>query len=224
MTIYKQLEDYCECVKDISHKDVDELVDVVSRASCWCNSPCETFLKSERREVVEIPKGDCCCNDNCNIIEYKPFYHPFDVNSFTFSMYKQTGITEEEIPTEIAYSDVDGCFKIQMPCNDSCGCESTYKLVATYDAGYELIPECLLPVFCEIIDLIQAKNTCDCDSCNCGEKNPNNEYDAGEYPVGDLITPGVKAELANLLTQQYIRQIGLISLCDNYEEMWAIIE
>ena len=217
MTIYEQLREYCECVEDISDKDINELVDIVSVASCWCNSPCETFLMSERKEVIELPISTSCCEEN--IFEYKPFYHPFDVNSFKFKVVKQSGLTEEEVETEIVYSDVDNLFKVKLLCD----CDSEYKLVATYDAGYENIPECLLPVFCEIIGLIKAKNTCNCGCETCGSENPNNAVDYGEYPQGDLITASVKAELTNILTKQYIKQIGLISLCENYNELWAVI-
>lgn len=218
MTIYEQLREYCECVEDISNKDIDELVDIVSMASCWCNSPCETFLMSSRKEIIELPQCENVCCDN--IYEFRPFYHPFDEKSFTFKVIKQKGLEEEEVETEIVYSETDEVFKVKLLCE----CGSTYKLIATYDAGYELIPECLLPVFCEIIDLIKSKNTCECEGCqSCGSENPNNQIDYGVYPQGDLITASVKAELTNILAKQYIKQIGLISLCDNYNEMWAVI-
>ena len=46
-----------------------ELITLISTYTCWAQSPCETFLLSERREVVDIPD----CIKDCDVFEFEPF-------------------------------------------------------------------------------------------------------------------------------------------------------
>ena len=82
MTVYEQLNEYCNCLtsgnKDeepsIDVRAVDELIHLISTYTCWAEKPCDTFLQGERKEVVDVP--DCICD--CDIFEFDPFYAPFD--------------------------------------------------------------------------------------------------------------------------------------------------
>ena len=185
MTVYEQLTEYCNCLvsgsedgfQSIDHRAVDELIHLISVYTCWATNPCETFLQGERKEVVDVP--DCICD--CDVFEFDPYFAPFDPDSFTFTLIEQRGI--EETLTEVTsyvYSEADEKFRMELPlpncdCYDPCGCKSRFKLMVTYVAGYEEIPECLLPLMCEALQWILEKNECDCEACqDCENKYANN--------------------------------------------------
>lgn len=227
MSIYDQLKDYCDCVDAFTEDDVNELVDVISMATCWMTKPCDTFLLSERREVVDLP--DCL---DCAFV-FEPFYKPFDPESFSFKVVTQHGLEDlvEEV-SDFMYSEVDENFRLDLPipkckckCKCGCGCDPKYKLVVTYNAGYDGIPDCLLPVFCDLIQIVHAKNTCDCDDC----QTCTIEYDANDptkhikYYKGDLITVNLETDLARLLVDQYKRQLAMMSLCVKQNELWGFV-
>lgn len=234
MSIYEQLQDFCgcECDNDTTEQNVNELVNLISNATCWTGEDvCSTFLMSSRKEVIDLPS----CPDKCFIFEYKPFYKPFDVCSFTLQLVEQDGINEtitELTDEDFAYSQTDKSFKIKLPyaedkcgckCKSLCSCDKTYKLVAMYDAGYEEIPECLLPVFCQMLDLINKKNECGCNNCNSCNDEPNteNKPNYGEYSEGDALTFAIVNEFGPMLTKQYRNELGLISLCEDAEEWYG---
>lgn len=225
MSIYQQLQDYCGCCHkddDNSEKNIDELVHIISNATCWAGDgvPCSTFLMGERQEIHELPT----CPDKCFVYEFKPFYYPFIADSMKFVIIKEEGIEQEIIDLtsdDFIYSDYEGVFKIKLPyghdCHcDICKCKKKYKLVAMYDAGYDEIPECLLPVFCEMLDLINKKNECGCNCQSCQNDKPNydNNTDYGQYTTGDMLTSAIINEIGPIMTKNYRDQIGLISLCE----------
>lgn len=219
-----QLRNYCDCV-EVNDKDVIELVNLISLATCWVKElpkpgeTCVTFLKGDRREVVDLPScADCP-------ITFEPFYRPFDVTTFKFYLVKQEGIEEEltEI-TDWKYHESDGLFHIDtgLPsckCGcDPCGCAPRYKLLVTYEAGYEELPECILPVFCDVLEVIRAKNDCKCcDDCEC-----DNGASEPEYTVGDVVSADLQTEIGKILVENYKAQLGMISLC-RYDSLWGFV-
>lgn len=228
MTIYEQLRS-CPCDNTkVKTEDIDELINLVSMATCWTQKPCETFLSSDREEIIDLPD----CKDDCGVFVFEPFYEPFVPTSFKFTLIEQKGIEEE--PTEITefrYSEIDNQFKLKLPLpdckcgRDPCGCPTDYKMKVEYVAGYELIPDCLLPLFCEALQYIVDKNKCDCSDC----QTCSNEYEDDRIKVvvpdaADL-TQRLKAYFMDILTKQYARQLGLISLCGkkSIEKLWAVV-
>lgn len=223
MTIYEQLSKYCECLHSVEDSDVDELISLISVYTCWAENPCDTFLSGERREVIDLP--DCICN--CDVFSFMPFYAPFDVETFAFTLIAQNGIEEVSTPiTDYSYSDIDGDFKLMLPlanckCKKPCGCPTKYKLLVTYVAGYEELPDCLLPLMCEALQYIKEKNKCDCDSCpTCDKKY---EDDGTEVVIANAakLTDRLHYWLSAMLTDQYKRQLSLISLCHRNGELWG---
>lgn len=220
MTVVEQLSTYCDCLS-VDEKSVNELINLISTYTCWTQNVCETFLQGERKEVVNLP--NCVCD--CDVYEFEPFYQPFDVGSFTFTLVEQNGITETL--TEIkdyAYSSVDGVFRMELPlpdcdCKPNCGCESKFKLLVTYVAGYELIPECLLPLFCEALQWIIDKNNCDCNDC---EPCDVNKQDIGVIDYTTLVGR-LQEHFLTVLTRQYFKQLSLISLCRRKTELWSVV-
>lgn len=221
MTILEQLTEYCDC-QDVKERDVNELISLISSYTCWAQNPCETFLKAERREVQLLPN---CMND-CDVFEYAPLYTPFDKDSFTFTLIEQNGVQETATPiTDYVYSEVDGNFRLELPlprceCKPKCGCESTFKLLITYIAGYENIPECLLPLFCDALIWIAEKNKCDCDECQPCDQT----YREQKQIDYTSITGRLQEHFLTILTTQYFRQLALISLCNKYKgQLWSVV-
>lgn len=231
MTVYEQLTEYCDCLTVIvddeeqstfTDKAVDELIALISTYTCWAQKPCETFLQSERKEVIDLKD----CLEECDIFEYEPFYAPFEVDSFTFTLIEQNGITETSTPiSTYIYSEADEKFRLGLPLptckcrKPKCGCESKYKLVVDYVAGYEEIPECLLPLFCEALLLIQEKNKCDCEECQECDRPITSR---GEFDYTKL-DDRMKEHLIEVLTSQYFRQLSLISLCRQRNTLWGVV-
>ena len=224
--IYEQLYNACDCNRDdFDEADVNELISLISMATCWTQRPCETFLMGLRQEIIDLPD----CKEDCGIISFEPFYHPFDDNSFTFKLIKIDGIEEEEIPiTDYSYGKATGVFRIDPPipsctCYDYiCGCRPEYKLVIEYFAGYEELPDCLLPLFCEAIKYIAEKNTCDCGECEICQTNMAIE-DLRMSEDGLTIRDRLNYYFVKILYEQYKKQLGLISLCDRAEELWGMV-
>ena len=231
MTVYEQLTEYCDCLyveadevyePTFTQKEVDELIHLISSYTCWAQKPCETFLQGARKEVVDLP--NCVCD--CDIFEFEPFYVPFDPDSFTFTLIEQNGI--EETLTDITtygYSEADEKFRLELPlpsckCSPQCGCKSNYKLMVRYTAGYDGIPECLLPIFCEALQYIIERHKCECEKC----QDCDNDYQVEKRIDYTSLTGMLQEHFINILTAQYFRQLSLISLCGkrNYH-LWGVV-
>lgn len=225
-TIKEQLEEYCDCL-EVKETDVNELINLISVYTCWTDEQsikmgrCDNFLTGERTEVIDIP--DCACE--CDVYEFEPRYQPFDPDSFTFTLIEQDGINETATEiTEFAYSMVDGVFRIKLPlpecgCKSPCGCEENYKLLVTYVAGYDQIPDCLLPVFCEALQWIKVKNTCDCNECEPCKLDPEV---LGEIDYTTL-TGRLQDYFLNVLTVQYAKQIRFMGVCRPVNDLWGVV-
>lgn len=245
MTIYEQLGSYCDCsvVKD---KDVDEAINIVSQLTCWNSGSerrlgvmCQTFLMGARKEIVDLPD----CLPKCPAFLFYPFYYPFDMNSFTFKVAHISGVNETITElTDVHWIETKGAFGIDLSeiipsCHckcDCCSCKDEFKLIVEYDAGYEEIPECILPIMCNLVNVIEAKNNCDCDeqcpSCSNSTTTVNpmtgqlqTSVQTIKYASGDLTTVQLETELARLIVDNYKREIGLISLCSDPKELWGTV-
>lgn len=228
--IIDQLTAYCDCVETITQKDVDDMVNVVSLATGWTRNTCETFETSMRREVIDLPS----CMD-CPYI-FEPYYTPFEVDSFSFSLLKIKGVEETLIPiTNFAYSELQKVFRVdtglpKCSCTcDDCGCPTEYKLVVQYMAGYDCLPDCLLPVFCNLVEVIHAKNACDCEDCGCDKSNMDFD-DMGrpilqniKYKSGDVVSVFLETDLGKLLVEQYKSQLGMLSLVKKNHNVWGFV-
>lgn len=223
MSIYEQLTEYCDCLHSVDTADVDELIELISVYTCWAQNPCETFLLGEREEVVELPG----CVNECDVFTFEPFYAPFDSESFRFTLVEQKGIDETRSAiTKVKFSETDQNFKMELPipvckCKPECGCPTKYKLVIDYMAGFELLPDCLLPIFCEALQYIKERRSCDCDSCTSCDKKYGE--DQTEILVDDAakLTDELRTYLIRVLSKQYKRQLSLISLCEKPNELWG---
>lgn len=207
MEILEQIQNFCSC-QDADEADVVELINAVSSATGWAIDTCETFLTGERRELIDLP--DCM---DCPY-EFTPYYHPFDPESFTFQLVAISEMEEAFTDLEYGYISSKGVFKVDTTLPEcgckrcGCGCKTEYKLLVTYTAGYDLVPDCLLPVFCNLVEVIHAKNKCDC-GCGCEGSETNTEP---IYAKGDIVTVQLETDLGKMLVAEYKRELGMISL------------
>lgn len=225
--ILNQLTEYCDCIaEDVDEKNVYELIHLVSMATCWTQEPCDTFLFGTRKEVVDLDE----CIEDCGVFIFDPFYRPFDPASITFTLVEQQGIEEKSVSiTDFIYSEVDDNFRLDLPiptCDCigqcTCGCRKNYKLVAEYNAGYEELPECLLPVFCEALYYIIEFNKCNCEDCpKCNEKYA--DYITYSLEDGASITDRLADFFVKVLAKQFIKELSLISLCDGNRDIWGFV-
>lgn len=236
--LYDQVTQYCDCVSQITAKDVDDMIAVVSLATGWMLRPCDTFELSKRREVIDLP--------SCMDCPYKftPYYFPFDASSFTFTLLERKGLEEVLTPLDkfkyIGWDDGDmkysgdflvdtGLPKCHCAC-DECGCPTEYKLIVEYDAGYELLPDCLLPVMCNLLEVIHNKNSCDCTQCGCGGDEVTYDSEGNitsdqtiKYKSGDVVSVFLETDLAKMLVEQYKNQLGMMSLLKYHHTVWGCV-
>lgn len=225
MTVKEQLAEYCDCI-EVEDKDVEELINLISVYTCWTGEVCSTFLSGSRREVIDLP--DCVCD--CDVLEYEPFYSPYVAGSFTFTLIEIDGINETAVPIRnYNHSMVEDKFRIELPlqnckcgCRTECGCPTKYKLLVTYTAGYNEIPDCLLPIFCEALQWIKDKNTCDCECVPCQDDSSERKYYEIDYST---LEGTLKDYFTRVLTMQYRNLLSTISLCDHKDKVkfWAVV-
>lgn len=231
--IINQLEDYCECVQidkmkkeETLEKNVQELLFLVSTLLCWTQNPCETFLNSERVEVIDIDDFDLC--DCCGgVYDFDPFYHPFEQDSFKFELIALEGIKETitEIKSEdYIYSQSFDLWRVNLrnyiDCNN-CGCPTEYKLRITYMAGFDALPECLLRLFCDLLHTIYYKNNCKCPTCQaCTDTDTEAEV---VFDSNDSISQLIVNYTNSVIYNAYRNQLGLLSLCSSDSDLWGIV-
>lgn len=211
--IIARLKAFCECT-DVTEKDVVELINVVSFATCWAVNPCETFLSGERTEYVDLECSDCP-------VDFVPYYHPFKPETFRFQLVTISDTSESYTDLDFGYIPSKGVFKVKVPncgCKDPCGCVE-YKLKVTYTAGYESIPECLLPVMCNLLDVLHTKNKC---NCGCGCNDNEGTQPVYHYAQGDIVTVTLETDLGKMLVADYKRELGMISLCRR-DGLWGFV-
>lgn len=220
--ILEQLKAYCACVgEDVTEADVADLVNVISMSTCWQRVPCETFLKGARREVIDLPScADCP-------ITFEPYYFPFYEDTFKFYRVEIDGLDETSTEiTDFRYSPTTGVFRLDagLPsckcgCNPCELCPKEYKLVVEYEAGFEELPDCVLPVMCNVLEVIMAKRNCDCaNDCGC-----ENQEDQVKYATGDVVSVALETDIGKMLVENYKNQLALISLCRGREYLWGVV-
>lgn len=203
---------------DVLNRNVEELIWLVSNLTCWSNKPCETLLNSERIEYLDVDEFDPCSCEGLTLF-YPFYYDPIDSKSFDVSLITIDGVNEEteKISSEYyGYSESEGVLRIDVrpyvQYGNCGGCKPKYRLMIKYNAGYEIIPECLLQLFCDLLHVIYTKNNCDCSSCQaCQSATGEGEI---RFDEGDEISPKLLIYMNILIEQAYRRQLGLLSLCN----------
>lgn len=224
--IIEQLLDFCECIKDFDReknrttleRNVAELIRLISIQTCWTQYPCETFLNSSRTEFIDVRDiKRCSCEGG--IVEFTPFYYPFNPLSFEVYLIKIDGVNEEIIEIDsddIGYIESLGLLRVDLVeyvRYDKCSCKSKYRLKIVYDAGFDEIPECLLKLFCDLLHIIYAKNDCTCDHCQACQPSSTDTMITYDDNDQESISPRIETYLNTVLYNSYIDQLALISIC-----------
>lgn len=223
--IAEQLKDYCSCISDKDfantdklEKNLGELIQLISAMTCWSNKPCETFLSSDREEVFDIGSFKTCGCDS-GIITLDLFYPMIDVDSIKVYVLEREGVkfTKVEVDTDdYTYNPYERLLYIDLSnvgVTDVCRCDcSVYqKVIVDYVAGYEQIPDCLLPVFCDFFQFVIAMNKCECSCSACEGETDTDDVIISEENSEEQITISqyIKEHIANA----YALQLGVISVC-----------
>lgn len=233
--IVEQLRENCDCFPDENvdeiqfEKLVAELIHLVSVMTCWTNSLCETFLNGEREEIFDAERVNLCTCDQ-GMLEFEPFYVPIYPETITAQLVIQNGVQDEVIivsEEDIGYSETFGHVRINYQKYlkiDNCCCPENAKLVIRYVAGYEELPECLLPLFCDMLHIVYDKNDCSCDKCQeCTQKYSDDEVEI--YSDDDLkVEVNIEKTLNNLIRYAYTNSLGLMSLCGRKQyRIWGVV-
>lgn len=175
--ITEKLKEYCSCVncedEAVLQQYVESFLRVLARLFCWVDGECDTILKASRQEVIPIKDYEICGCDA--YVELKPYYHKgFDPSTLKVTLQKKTGAKREYIELtseDYDYSFVDKTVIVNLTdimnpccrCIDPCSCESEYKVIFTYEAGYtsETIPPCIYEALCHFLQIFIAyQNKC----------------------------------------------------------------
>ncbi|GCF92499.1 hypothetical protein NRIC_03900 [Enterococcus florum] len=226
--IVQQLKDYCGCLPDnledtALEKAVKELIHLVSIMTCWTDDLCGTFLNGMRKEIFDAERINLCSCES-GIFEFIPFYVPIYPETISAVLVEQDGLTDKvtEIdPTDIVYSETFEKIRINYQkyfTQDDCKCPQDAKIVVQYVAGYEELPECILPILCDLLQIVLDKLKCDCGSCQQCEKGEGVVID-----FNDEVSPDLEDYLKELLIKNYQKQLGLISLCGRIHRIWGVL-
>lgn len=158
-----QLKHHCLC---LGKKD-DELERALERAlalfsTFTCGNSILKKRKTERRRLDR--ECDCSCED-----DYLRFY-PFWPNAHNYEVSIETITGLKVTPQSALFAELsEGEIKVDIsdaPCR-SCTCDESF-LVVQYDAFWDIIPDDLIPFFCDLMNaiLIIQKNACGtCTNC-----------------------------------------------------------
>ena len=177
MKITQKLQDRCGCfVCDdgaTMQRYMESFLRVLARLFCWTDGECDTILRARRHEVIEVKDFEICGCDA--MVEIKPYYFKgFDPSTLKVYMHKRKGLEREEYeitPDKYNWSFVDGTILINVTeelspccrCCDPCSCETEYKIILDYEAGYTSasLPDCIFEAMCHFMSIFVAyQNKC----------------------------------------------------------------
>lgn len=175
--ITQKLQDRCGCFDcddgATMQRYMESFLRVLARLFCWTDGECDTILRAQRHEVIEVKDFDICVCDA--MVEIKPYYFKgFDPSTLKVYMHKRKGLEREEYeitPDKYNWSFVDGTILINITeelspccrCCDPCSCEAEYKIILDYEAGYtsETLPDCIFEAMCHFMSIFVAyQNKC----------------------------------------------------------------
>lgn len=210
--ILAQLQQECLCISITNeNENKDRVLKALERAfalfsTFTCGASILHQTKTERRRLDR--ECDCSCEDN-----YTRFY-PFYPNPHNYSVSIETidGLNVSLDPAPFVELS-DGGLKVDIsgaPCR-RCTCDETF-LVVQYDAFWGLIPDDLLPFFCDLMNTLMMIQKVSCGTCKKCENFKNT--DVGQW-VADNKTELVDSfyNLETFVYGYYDRILRKYSLC-----------
>lgn len=244
--VVDQLKTNCLCFKEQETASLNvlarQLVDNISLSTCWTRNACETLLTSLRTERIEVPcvnVNDCCGN----IQRFRPYYQAnINESTLSVSLIVQSGLKTTITDLDkghFSLTSVKGFSEILYTLDeymDKCNCNScdSFYLEFQYEAGYDKLPDCLLPELCEIAKTITASSLGCGDITECCEL-PQKElgYVLKSKRMGELSwswdkdKDSIQYLYNQLVTANRFKALAMISLCgtstDDYSSrLWAV--
>lgn len=228
--VMEQLSTYCDCLGEVEPKDIGkfasnvvQLISLVSIATNWKrgNDPCETFLMSERRELFDMQEitGCGCCDGY--IVTLPMTYNQIAQDSIKVMYQVRDGIQLSTVElTNFSYDPYDNVLYLDFENEDaikSCGCEKITKIIVTYDAGYERIPKCLLPMFCDLLQFIIAMNRCNCGCAVCDTQYEDTIENSSNSDEQESVYLIIRSQVLSI----YRRQLESIALNVKSYSSWG---
>lgn len=223
----------------------------ISHLACWTDSDNDTFITSVRHQVEEV-SAKCTCTQHCcecdqNVIAIKLDYGPVPRNPFSIA--HLSGVYGGEILREVIgheylndhFDPVTGTLYINRrdypnllldkgrPC---CLCEHRITIDLEYLAGYDDIPDGILPLVCPIIAKINEAKVA-MSSCHQAmtqvagllkrKKSGNVEYEWSNVNSDSQKTQTLYTELYNIATLDEVMAISRCYMLDTADEIGDVI-
>lgn len=226
--IIEQLKTNCDCISDNEwsngklEQNISEFLDLISSMTCWKTKSCETLLMSERTEIFDIKdlNAECGVCDSGIVMKYL-YFDLIQEDSLKVMILVRKGLKIEriELDSEL-FTFCPETNQLFVDLSDfvfdsECTCESILKMIVTYDAGYEILPECLFPILCDFLDYVIDMNKCTCGACTTCESDSTQDVTIVEGETDSEEFISIKLQIRNLITSNYMRQLEFISLCGN---------
>lgn len=220
--IIEQLSSSCDCISDNEwessklESNITEFLDLISTMTCWKTKACENFLSSEREEVFDVDIITDCRNCDSGLVVKTLYFDEVQTDSIEVKILIRNRLEFEEIeiPSEdFAFNPYTGELYVDLSdyaVGDACTCDKVIKMIVTYVAGYETLPDCLLPVLCDYLDYVIDMNKCSC-SCSVCDSDSTSDVVIEEPENDEYIS--IKLRIRNMITENYMRQLEFISLC-----------
>lgn len=243
---------------DITYADLWSKIWLVLRlfslVTCWTDGVNDLFLMQTRKQQTTVKqlcgcRRDCCNCDEDQIVvplEYAPLYDAEDCMyvSGTISVVINGRVVKEEIPTEYLYEHTDPYTnKLYIMREDfpdlllwnnrcCCLCRRHCTITLAYNAGYEILPDGLLPLICPLLTKIDSAKIglADCAAAMTQvvgllkrKKVGNVEY---EWSDNDSDTAVTQALFTDLFDVAMLAELEAISRCDDamsIEEMGDVV-
>lgn len=223
----------------------------LSNLACWTDSDNDTFLTQIRKQTYStVAKCACtttCCECDQNVVAIKLDYNPVPKNPFSIAHI--TGVYGGEILVDVVdkdylndhYNPATNTLYINRrdfpkllldkgcPC---CLCEHKLTISLEYAAGYDDIPDGLLPLICPIIAKIN-ESKIGMSSCHQAmtqvagllkrKKSGNVEYEWSNVNSDSQKTQTMYTELYNIANLDEIMAISRCYMLESPEEIGDVI-
>ena len=242
-------------IGDITYADLWSKIWLVLRlfslVTCWTDGVDDLFLMQQQTTAKQLCgcRRDCCNCDEDQIViplEYAPLYDAEDCMyvSGTISVVIGGKVVREEIPTDYLYEHTDPYTnKLYIMREDfpdlllwnhrcCCLCRRNCTITLEYNAGYEVLPDGLLPLICPLLTKIDSAKIglADCAAAMTQvvgllkrKKVGNVEY---EWSDQDSDTAVTQALFTDLFDVAMMAELEAISRCDDamsIEEMGDVV-
>lgn len=231
--IIEQLKSYCDCLKESDVKatnfesNIMQMINLLSTLLCWKSDTCDTFLLSERVEHFQPLDLDTCKCCDTHIMQFTLFYQLVRAESIDVTVKIRDGIHFRSVSVskeDFSFNECDNTLWIDFKNYDLptlCDCDKVECIEVKYDAGYELLPDCLLPIFCDYLSYVIEMNRCKC-GCDVCEQEEGNYDDIINYDSSEEQLTAYIAVREHVIAG-YKRQLEAMSLCESHRFYGKVI-